>query len=333
MKVTVGIKALNEEEHIAACLESALAALAPFEGAVILADSGSTDATVAIARRYPVRILQIARREEACCGAGAQLAFQEASGEYFYLLDGDMTLDRGMIERGVAYLEAHPQVAGVGGRVIEQHLDGLEFQVRADKATAYEGAVDRLDCGGLYRMAALRSVGYFADRNLHSFEEYDLGARLLARGWTLARINHPGVYHYGHRIDGYRLLWRRVRSGYAGGVGEAMRGAIGQPHFPICLKRFRSFQIAVVVIGWWCILLASLIGGAVGFALALFLLPPVLLMLRRRSWKLGLYSFAACNVMGIGLITGIFRRRTVPSEPLGARELTASPARPEVPIC
>jgi glycosyltransferase involved in cell wall biosynthesis len=53
MSVIVAIKALNEEAHIAAALESALAQTEALGGRVVLGDSGSRDATVEIARRYP----------------------------------------------------------------------------------------------------------------------------------------------------------------------------------------------------------------------------------------------------------------------------------------
>lgn len=321
MKLTVGIKALNEEANIARCLESALAALVSFEGQVILADSGSTDGTIAIAGGYPVRVVQLARREDACCGAGAQLAFQEAEGDYFYLLDGDMAMDPEILRHGVAYLEAHPDVAGVGGHVIEQQLDSPEFQVRADKARTGERMVDHLECGGLYRMKALHETGYLADRNLHSFEEFDLGARLLARGWKLARIDRPGVYHYGHQTGGYRLLWRRVTSGYAGGVGEILRGAVGQPHLGGVVKRLWALHVAAAVVVWWLALIACLALRQFALFGALLVLPPMLLALRRRSLPLGLYSFATCNVMGIGLVTGFFRKRVPATDPLAARDV------------
>lgn len=325
MKMVIGIKALNEAENIAASLESALAAidvLGPnWTGEVILADSGSTDGTVEIASTYPVTILQLARREDGCCGAGAQLAFQQAEGDYFYLLDGDMEIDREMLIRGVAALEADARLAGVGGNVIERNLSGQEFQVRAQKAKAFSGETDRLDCGGLYRMSALREVGYLADRNLHSFEEFDLGARLMARGWKLARIDHPGVYHFGHTTDGYRLLWRRLRSGYAGGLGEIVRGAIGRPHLRVIARRLRPLQMASVVIGWWGLLLVSLLAGQWAILAALLLVPMAFFTWRRRSLRLGLYSYATCNVLAIGLVSGFFRARTAPDRPLDYRRI------------
>lgn len=113
--LTIGIKALNEEEHIAAAIASALAAVARVGGDVVLADSGSTDRTLEIARTFPIRIVQLANLDERCCGAGAQLAFQHATGEFFYLLDGDMELDPAFIDAGIAFLRDHPGHAGVGG--------------------------------------------------------------------------------------------------------------------------------------------------------------------------------------------------------------------------
>ena len=79
MRVTVGIKALNEEARIGAALSSAVAAVQPVGGEVVLADSGSTDRTLEIAAGFPVRVVQLENSAERCCGAGAQLAFQHAS--------------------------------------------------------------------------------------------------------------------------------------------------------------------------------------------------------------------------------------------------------------
>ena len=57
MSVSIIIKALNEESRIAACIESALSALAALPdgaraGEIILADAGSSARTVAVAARF-----------------------------------------------------------------------------------------------------------------------------------------------------------------------------------------------------------------------------------------------------------------------------------------
>lgn len=322
--VTVGIKALNEEAHIAAALESALTAVTPFAGEVILADSGSTDATIAIARRYPVRILQLRDPAVRSCGAGAQLAFQGARGDYFYLLDGDMVLAPGFLAAGIAYLEAHPQAGAVGGRVRQCNTASEEFRIRADAVVRdahwRAGAVDRLDCGGLYRSAAIRQIGYFADRNLHSFEEFDLGARLAAAGWTLARIDVPAVDHFGHTSGGYRLLWRRLRTGYVGGPGEVLRAALGRPHAGIVLRGLGHIRTGIAVIVWWGLLIAA--AALMPWLLvALVAAPLAFLSWRRGSLALGVYSLASWNATACGLLSGLMRRRVPPTEPLAAVDI------------
>jgi glycosyltransferase involved in cell wall biosynthesis len=326
MKITIGIKALNEEAHIADALQSAVAAVTPFGGEVVLADSGSTDRTIEIARGFPVRIVQLANRDERCCGAGAQLAFQHARGEYFYMLDGDMVLNPAFVTAGIEYLERNAEVAAVGGVVCERNVEGQGFQIRAaavaQSAHWQPGIVDRLDCGGLYRASAVREAGFFADRNLHAFEEFDLAARLQARGWKLARIDVPQIDHFGHTTPGYELLLRRLRSGYSGGPGEVLRGAIGQPHLSLVLRKLGHVRNGLAVGAWWAALLATLwIGQPLAF-LVLLLAPLLLLSWRRKSFSLGLYSLSAWNVTAWGLITGFFRSRVPPQCPLVSVDLT-----------
>jgi glycosyltransferase involved in cell wall biosynthesis len=332
MIVTIGMKAFNEEKHIAAALSSAIKAVQPFGGDVVLADSGSTDRTIEIARNFPVRIVQLANPSERSCGAGAQLAFQHARGKYFYLMDGDMVVDPGFFPAAIAFLDAHPEIAGVGGEVRDVNVSNQEFEIRANemlKDKAWRpGIVDRLDCGGLYRASALQEIGYFADRNLHAFEEFDLAARLQSRGWKLARIDRLAVEHYGHRTDGYKLLWRRIRTGYSGGAGEVLRGAVGRDHLPIVLRRLGHVRNGLAVMAWWAMLLVlpflALSGPAkAGLFLVLLLGPVAALAVRRSSLDLGFYSFVSWNALALGLVTGFFRKRVSPEQPLAALILSS----------
>ncbi len=322
--MTIGIKALNEERHIAAAIESAIAAAELADGTVLLADSGSDDRTVGFAGAYPVRIVQLADRAARSCGAGAQLAFQDCETEFFCLIDGDMVLQPAFVLAAIRYLRQHGDIAGVGGRVIERNLETEEFRIRAAAMATErhrrEGIVDRLDGGGVYRVAALRSVGYFSDQNLKSFEEYDLAARLAQGGWKLARISVDAVEHNGHGGNGYRLLWRRLRSGQLSGAGQVLRGAIGQGHLPIVLRQLKHLHVAMAIWLWWAILVLTAVEMPAAL-LPLLVLPVAFLAYRRRSVVLGIFSFALWNATALGVVAGLFRRRVDPRRRLEASVL------------
>lgn len=325
--LTIGIKALNEEAHIAASLASACAAAAPFGGDVVLADCGSTDRTIEIAANYPVRIVQLADPAQKSCGTGAQLAFQEARGAFFYLLDGDMVLQPRFLAEGVAFLRANPEYAAVGGLVRQANTESLEFELRAETENVHPaGEVDRLDCGGLYRVEAIRSVGHFADRNLHSFEEYELGVRLRAKGWKLARIEVDAVEHYGHTTQGYHLILNRLRSGYAGGSGEVVRAALGKPHLAHVLRGFPHLRKSLIIWAWWLALFLALATGRMVLAACIFGVLLAYFAWRYRGLRLGLYTMAAWNMHGIGLAQGLLRPRLPVNAPIPRHDLSEGAA-------
>ena len=330
--VSVIIKAFNEEKNICAAIESSLAAVAEVGGEVILADSHSTDRTVELASRYPVRVVQLVNAHERCCGVGPQLGYQHSRGEYVYLLDGDMRMLPGFLPDALSFLAQHPEAAGVGGRLAELNTESLEYRERGLRAAAHlsPGEVDRLDGGGLYRRRAIEECGYVSDRNLHSYEEFDLAARLRSRGWKLWRIPVGAVTHYGHEVPPYQLLLRRWRTGYVCGMGELVRAAAGQPHLRLVLRGLRELRIYVAVLAWWALLLTvpfwplaawTRAGCFAGLALA----PLLLMFWRKRSLERAVYSVVSWGFHAAGLVRGLLRPRTPPRAPIASRVLHEPP--------
>jgi glycosyltransferase involved in cell wall biosynthesis len=327
-RVSVIIKALNEEKNIQAAIESSLRAVAEVGGEVILADSHSTDGTVAVASAFPVRIVQPAQPDERSCGAGPQLGYQHARGDYIYILDGDMQMVPGFLPRALAFLAQHPEAAGVAGRVVEQNMSSLEYRERGLRAPSHlaPGHVDRLDGGGLYRRRAIEETGYFSDRNLHSYEELDLGVRLRALGWTLWRIPIDSVTHYGHDAPPYQLLMRRWRSRYVCGVGELLRASLGEPSLRLVLRDVRELRLYAAVIAWWAVLASvpfwPLDGtqSAACFA-ALAVLPLAVMFWRKRSIERAIYSVVSWCFHAAGLARGLARKRLPPRSFIPSRIL------------
>lgn len=330
--VSIVIKAYNEEKKICLAIESSLAAVAEVGGEVVLADACSTDRTVELASRYPIRVVQLANPSDRCCGAGPQLGYQHCRGEYVYILDGDMRMMRGFLEPALAFLAQHPEAAGVAGRLVELNQKSMEYRERGLRAAAHlsPGEVDRLDGGGLYRRTAIEESGYFSDRNLHSYEEFDLAVRLRALGWKLWRLPVDAATHSGHDAPPYKLLMRRWRSRYVCGLGELLRAAAGQPRMRLVLRGMRELRIYSAVLLWWLVLLTVPFWVVpVPLRIAAFAVlasAPLLFMLwRKRSFARAAYSVVSWCFNAAGLVRGVLRRRRAPRGPIPSRVLREPP--------
>jgi glycosyltransferase involved in cell wall biosynthesis len=330
--VSIVIKALNEEKHIASTVESALRAVSGVGGEVILADSYSSDQTVDIACAYPIRVVQLAHPAERSCGAGPQLGYQHSQGDFIYILDGDMTMRTGFLEQALAFLRANETVAGVGGRIVENNLESLEYRSRADRAASHQvpGPVDRLDGGGLYRRHAVEAAGYFSDRNLHSYEEFDLAVRLRSLGWSLWRLPVDAADHFGHDAPPYRLLLRRWRTRYICGLGELVRATKGRSRMRLILQGVRELRIYLAVVAWWCLLLSIPfwplpVPGRFASMCVLAVAPLALLVWRKRSFTKALYSLASWCFHAAGLLRGVLQSRRPAGAFIASRVIREAP--------
>lgn len=331
-RVSIVIKALNEERNICAAIETSLAAVARVGGEVVLADSHSTDRTVELASQYPIRVVQLSNPTERCCGIGPQLGFQHARGEYIYILDGDMRMVDGFLEQALSFLAQHPEVGGVGGRLVELNTQSLEYRERGLRAAShlFPGEVDRLDGGGLYRRLAIDEAGFFSDRNLHSYEEFDLAVRLRSRGWKLWRLPVESATHYGHDVPPYQLLARRWRAKYVCGLGELLRGAFGQPHLRLVLRGMRELRLYSAVIAWWLVL-ASVpfwpMDGALRLLafLGVAALPFAGMAWRKKSLSRATYSVVSWSYNAAGMVLGLLRPRRAPRALIASQVLHEPP--------
>ncbi len=114
-RISVVVRAYNEEEHIGRLLTGLMHQTLAAETEILLVDSGSTDATVAIAARYPVRVLHI-RPEDFTFGRSLNLGIAAARGELVAIASAHVyPVYPDWLERLAAPF-ADPQVALVYGK-------------------------------------------------------------------------------------------------------------------------------------------------------------------------------------------------------------------------
>lgn len=320
--ISVVVKAYNEEAKIERTLLSVLAATAPLNAEVILADSLSTDHTVEVARHLPVRVVQLRDAHERSCGVGAQLGYEYSVGQWVFVMDGDMELCPDFLETAIRMMESDTKLAGVGGQIEEMNAPAnLEFKARHQRNAqrVLDGEEPCLNGGGLYRRQALEEVGYLTDRNLHSLEELELGLRLRAAGWTLRRIPMVAVRHYGHTVPTLRLMadwW----TGKVKGPGELIRASFGRPYLGRALGE--AWLYLGVISGWGIVLglpgetrtaQGRVAAGCAGLTVVLGVMT-----VRKGSLAGALYSVSLWHYLAAGLVRGLFSRRIDPTSPISS---------------
>ncbi|WP_036303677.1 glycosyltransferase [Methylotenera sp. L2L1] len=328
VKVSIIIKALNEQDNIERVLRSALAAASEVNGEVILADSLSTDDTIEIAKKFPVKIVQLTNHHERCCGIGAQLGYQYAQGEFVYVLDADMEIEIEFLRQALELMATNHSLAGIGGILQEMHLDNLEFQARVQRAPVdmQAGDVNHISGGGLYRHSAIDEIGYLTNRNLHSYEEFELGIRLRTAGWRLVRLPIISVKHYGHTMPAYRLLRKRWKSRYSQGLGELIRASFGKDHMSLLMREMTDIKLYLGVMFWWMSLLMILVmvrpwSIMLAMFISLLALPFVAMVIKKGNFPLGIYSVVAWQYLSAGMVLGLMRKQINPSESIASNVL------------
>lgn len=112
--LSIVIVSWNVAGLLTACLDSLYAGLGSLSAEVIVVDSGSSDATVALVRkRYP-RVTLLAQPDNVGYTRANNLGLAQAAGRYLLLLNPDTEVDAGALANIVAYLDAHPDVGIVG---------------------------------------------------------------------------------------------------------------------------------------------------------------------------------------------------------------------------
>lgn len=116
-KVSVIIPSYNHEKYVAECIQSVLdQTYEDFE--IVVTDDGSTDRTVEIIEGFTdarITLFKFPRNRGACIAANNCL--QHASGQYVAVLSSDDAWYPEKLEMQVRYLDEHPDLAAVFGRV------------------------------------------------------------------------------------------------------------------------------------------------------------------------------------------------------------------------
>ena len=208
-RVSVVIRCCNEEQHIGRLLSGILEQTLR-EVEIIVVDSGSTDATLAIASRYPVHIRHIARAEFSF-GRSLNVGCAAARGEFLVVASAHVyPIYRDWLEKLIAPF-SDSQVAVVYGqqrgdertKYAEQQI--FEKLYPAGSAQVMSGYFCN-NANAAVRRALWRELTY--DETLTGLEDLAWARAIVQRGLRVVYQGEAGVIHV------HEESWRQVLNRY-----------------------------------------------------------------------------------------------------------------------
>ncbi len=141
MKVSVVIPTFNNQDTIAATVESALTQRFDGEFEVIVVNDGSTDGTRAVLEKFGDRIRLIDQENRGVAPA-RNAGIAAAAGEYIALLDGDDSWTGDKLAKTVPVLDKNPACVAVFSDVmqVEAHGQGVNAKLRFAAIPAFADA-------------------------------------------------------------------------------------------------------------------------------------------------------------------------------------------------
>ncbi len=306
---------------------------------IIYVDSASSDGTIEVAGRYPVKILQLSADQPLCASAGRYVGSRHAEGKYIFFLDSDMELLDGWLEKALAALEEHPEVAAISGVIfaIDRTLPPDEAPP-IDYSSYGDPQLTDIPFAGnaaIFRRSVLNAAGTW-NPYITSEEEPELCFRIRNAGYRIVQLEWPVTRHYTEAPgDIAGLLARRRRRLYSG-TGQIIRYHLGERLLLAYLAE-RGFALlpgAAALVAIACAILSWVQRDPVWIYALLAVLAGVLAgdAIRTRSLRKPLYHVLHRAILLEGMIKGLLMRPYPPSQyPAKVTVVRPEPAAPARP--
>lgn len=210
LRASIVIRCYNEEQYIGRLLSGIMQQNIQ-DVKIIIVDSGSIDATLSIASRYPVKILSI-RPEEFSFGRSLNIGCEEASDEFIVIASAHVyPVYKDWLERLMIPF-ADPQVALVYGR--QRGNETTKYSERQVFAKWFPNESnpnqDHPFCNNAnaaIRRSLWEQLPY--DKTLTGLEDIDWAKRVMGLGYKIAYVADAEIVHVHNESP--RRIYNRYR--------------------------------------------------------------------------------------------------------------------------
>ena len=195
-KISILVATFNTELTMDECLKAICELNYPKELLeVIVVDGCSTDRTLEIARKYPVKVISAPLNAPAAYNYALKIVSSDVVG----FIDADAKVEKEWLNKLVAYLD-DPQVAGVSGGIETWNKENawarsIGYDLENRYARLKKSLVRIATMNLLMKKSVIEEVGGF-DEHLSSQYDTDLGFRITSKGYKLLFEPNAKCYHF-----------------------------------------------------------------------------------------------------------------------------------------
>ena len=307
--LSVIIPCKNEEKHIEKCLNSVLVQTKYITNTeVMIVDSGSNDKSIEIAKKFPVNIIQLRKDWFLSPASARYLGCLKTTGKYIFVIDADMELLQGFLEKALDFLQKNSKVAGAAGMGAEYYDDGSVLEDLYERGNRL-AQVELLGGAAIFRRDALLKSGGYFNPFLRAEEEHEMCGRLLKAGFKLFSLPYPMIKHYTSlSMDNFK---NRLKAGMYRGIGQMFTQTLTQGNCSfVHFMRFKLFHIFFALIIVFCYAVFDMISNSdkslllawVGIIILMWLISCYV----KRGIKEGTHSMYKWILMNTHILWGIF---------------------------
>jgi cellulose synthase/poly-beta-1,6-N-acetylglucosamine synthase-like glycosyltransferase len=206
-KISIIITSRNNEDTIGACLQSLVELDYPKDALeIILVDAFSTDKTVQIAEKYPVKVISQALNAPAAYNYALKIAIHGIVA----FVDSDAKVEKDWLKKLIPHLD-DAKTAGVSGNIETWNTEnlwarsiGYDIKNRYTRIKDFTGRVATMNL--LFKRSVLEEVGGF-DEAFPSQYDTELGFRISRMGYRIAFERNATCYHFNRQT--LRAYWRQ----------------------------------------------------------------------------------------------------------------------------
>jgi len=182
MNITIGIPVYNQVEFLADALDSALNQTVNCE--VLVCNDGSTDGSLEVAKKYPVKIINQVNKGLA---SARNSLIMNMIGDFFLPLDADDMLVDNCVEKILTKIEeTNADIIGLSFK--EFGISQREIILMPNPTVEDFKTGNRIGYCSAIRKSALLEVGGYSPRMTWGYEDLHLWFDLLSRGKKIITI-------------------------------------------------------------------------------------------------------------------------------------------------